>query len=143
MARFNRERFEDLVSAGWDLVIIDEAHRLGGSSEQVARFRLGEALASPYLLLLSATPHQGKTDAFRRLVGFLDADALPDEASVTRENIAPYVIRTEQRRAIDADGQPLFKPRLTRIVPDKRNAVHQGRRRVRWTLLSLVHRPVE
>lgn len=119
VVRFNRERFEDLVSAGWDLVIIDEAHRLGGSSEQVARFRLGEALAlaSPYLLLLSATPHQGKTDAFRRLVGFLDADALPDEASVTRENIAPYVIRTEKRRAIDADGQPLFKPRMTQIVP--------------------------
>ena len=33
----NRERFEDLVSAGWDLIIIDEAHRLGGSTDQVAR----------------------------------------------------------------------------------------------------------
>jgi len=79
VARYNRERFEDLVSAGWDLVIVDEAHRLGGSTEQVARYRLGEALAqsAPYLLLLSATPHQGKTDAFRRLVAFLDADALP------------------------------------------------------------------
>jgi hypothetical protein len=39
VARYNRERFEDLVSAGWDLVIIDEAHRLGGSSDQVARYR--------------------------------------------------------------------------------------------------------
>src|SRR5258705_7886486 len=66
LARYNRERFEDLVSAGWDLIIIDEAHRLGGSTEQVARFRLGEGLAqaAPYLLLLSATPHQGKSDAF-------------------------------------------------------------------------------
>lgn len=118
VARFNRERFEDLVSAGWDLIIIDEAHRLGGSTDQVARYRLGEALAqaAPYLLLLSATPHQGKTDAFRRLVGFLDADALPDDESVRRENIAPYVIRTEKRRAIDADGNPLFKPRLTQIA---------------------------
>ena len=34
---YNRERFEDLVSAAWDLVIIDEAHRMGGSTEQVAR----------------------------------------------------------------------------------------------------------
>ena len=118
VARYNRERFEDLVSAGWDLVIIDEAHRLGGSSELVARYRLGEALgqASPYLLLLSATPHQGKTDAFRRLVSFLDADALPDDESVTRENVAPYVIRTEKNRAIDADGRPLFLPRFTQIV---------------------------
>jgi hypothetical protein len=50
LARYNRERFEDLVSAGWDLIIIDEAHRLGGSNEQVARFRLGEGLAqaAPY-----------------------------------------------------------------------------------------------
>lgn len=118
VARYNRERFEDIVSAGWDLVIVDEAHRLGGSSEQVARYRLGEALAqaSPYLLLLSATPHQGKTDAFRRLVSFLDADALPDDESVTRENVAPYVIRTEKRRAIDADGNPLFRPRYTQLV---------------------------
>jgi len=119
VARYNRERFEDLVSAGWDLIIVDEAHRLGGSTEQVARFKLGEGLseAAPYLLLLTATPHQGKTDAFRRLVNFLDADALPDDGSVRRENVAPYVIRTEKRRAIDASGNPLFKPRVTRIHP--------------------------
>jgi len=119
VARYNRERFEDLVSAGWDLIIVDEAHRLGGSTEQVARFKLGEGLseAAPYLLLLTATPHQGKTDAFRRLVNFLDADALPDDGSVRRENVAPYVIRTEKRRAIDASGNPLFKPRVTKIHP--------------------------
>lgn len=130
VARFNRERFEDIVSAGWDLVIIDEAHRLGGSSEEVARYRLGEGLAqaSPYLLLLSATPHQGKTDAFRRLVAFLDADALPDDASVTRENVAPYVIRTEKRRAIDAEGKPLFKPRYTQLVSVAWDASRQEQR---------------
>lgn len=38
VAEYNRERFEDLVSAGWDLVIVDEAHRLGGSTDQVARY---------------------------------------------------------------------------------------------------------
>ncbi|HYT37703.1 MAG TPA: SNF2-related protein, partial [Ktedonobacteraceae bacterium] len=36
VAEYNRERFEDLVAAGWDLVIVDEAHRLAGSTEQVA-----------------------------------------------------------------------------------------------------------
>ncbi len=119
LARYNRERFQDLVSAGWDLIIIDEAHRLGGSSEQVARYQLGEALAqaSPYLLLLSATPHQGKTDAFRRLIAFLDPEAFPDEDSVSQERVAPYVIRTEKRRAIDEEGNPLFKPRRTQLVP--------------------------
>ena len=116
---YNRERFEDLLSAGWDLVIIDEAHRLGGSSEQVARYKLGEALGqvSPYLLLLSATPHQGKTDAFRRLMAFLDPEAFVDETSVRQKNVEPFVIRTEKRHAITAQGTPLFKPRRTQLIP--------------------------
>ena len=62
LARYNRERFEDLLAAGWDLIIIDEAHRLAGSTEQIARFKLADGLsqASPYLLLLSATPPPGQ-----------------------------------------------------------------------------------
>ncbi|RQZ49994.1 DEAD/DEAH box helicase [Burkholderia sp. Bp9099] len=114
---YNRERFEELVSGAWDLVIIDEAHRMGGSTEQVARYKLGAALAeaSPYLLLLSATPHQGKTDQFMRLMQLLDRNAFPDESSVSRERVQPFVIRTEKRAAVNAEGQPLFRPRLTRL----------------------------
>lgn len=114
---YNRERFEELVSGAWDLVIIDEAHRMGGSTEQVARYKLGAALAeaSPYLLLLSATPHQGKTDQFMRLMQLLDREAFPHEGSVSRERVQPFVIRTEKRAAVNADGQPLFRPRLTRL----------------------------
>ena len=116
---YNRDRFESLLVAGWDLVIVDEAHRLGGSTDQIARFRLGQGLAAatPYLLLLSATPHQGKSDAFRRILTLLDEDAFPDDASLSRARVHPYVIRTEKRQAIDADGKPLFRPRLTRLVP--------------------------
>ncbi len=119
VSEHNRERFEDLISAGWDLVIVDEAHRLGGSTDQVARFKLGQGLAeaAPYFLMLSATPHQGKTDAFHRLVSLIDAQEFPDIGSVTRERVQPHVIRTEKRRAIDADGKPLFKPRRTQLGP--------------------------
>jgi SNF2 family DNA or RNA helicase len=119
LEEYNRERFEDLISAGWDLVIIDEAHRLGGSTDQVARFKLGQGLseAAPYFLLLSATPHQGKTDAFHRLMSLIDPREFPDIASVSRERVELYVIRTEKRRAIDADGKPLFKPRRTQLIP--------------------------
>lgn len=116
--QYNRERFLDLISAGWDLIVIDEAHRLGGSSEQVARYKLGEGLAqaAPYLLLLSATPHQGKTDAFRRLMALLDEQAFVGEDSIQRDQVSQYVIRTEKRAAITSDGQPLFKPRFTQLV---------------------------
>ena len=125
---YNRDRFEDLLSAGWDLVIVDEAHRLGGSTDQVARFKLGQGLseAAPYLLLLSATPHQGKTDAFYRLVSLLDSQAFPDTNSITRERIQPYVIRTEKRNAIDAEGNPLFKPRRTQLAPVSWEARHNN-----------------
>lgn len=119
LAQYNKDRYEDLISAGWDLIIVDEAHRLGGSTDQVARYRLGRGLAeaAPYLLLLSATPHQGKTDAFHRLVSLVDEEAFPDVGSVCRERVEPYVIRTEKRQAVDADGKPLFKPRTTKLVP--------------------------
>lgn len=117
LSAYNRERFEDLISASWDLVIIDEAHRMGGSTDQVARYKLGAALAeaAPYLLLLSATPHQGKTDQFHRLMQLLDRDSFPDESSVSSERVRPFVVRTEKRVAIDAEGKPLFKPRMTRL----------------------------
>jgi hypothetical protein len=88
---YNRQRFDDLISAGWDLIVVDEAHRLGGSTDQVARYQLGLGLAeaAPYLLLLSATPHQGKTDAFRRLMSLLDAEAFPDDDSIQRSGSGP------------------------------------------------------
>lgn len=116
--QYNKQRFDDLISAGWDLIIVDESHRLQGSTETVARFKLGQGLAdaAPYFLLLSATPHQGKSDGFQRLMSLLDRDVFPDEASVTQERVKPYVIRTEKRQAIDAEGKPLFRPRQTQLV---------------------------
>jgi superfamily II DNA or RNA helicase len=127
---YNQRRFEDLVTADWDLVIIDEAHRLGGSTDQVARYKLGAALAdaSPNLLLLSATPHSGKTDQFLRLMQLLDRDAFPNEASIERERVAQYVVRTEKRSAIDNEGKPLFRPRQTRLEPVRWEARHEAQR---------------
>ena len=121
ISAYNADRYEDLVTADWDLVIVDEAHRLGGSSEQVARHKLGRGLAeaAPYMLLLSATPHQGKRDAFYRLMSLLDSETFLDEESITKERVAEYTIRTEKRKAIDGDGNPLFKPRVTQMLPIK------------------------
>ncbi|KAA2211341.1 helicase [Pseudoroseomonas oryzae] len=132
LSTYNRERFENLISASWDLVIIDEAHRMGGSTDQVARYKLGAALAeaAPYLLLLSATPHQGKTDQFHRLMQLLDRDSFPDESSVTRDRVRPFVIRTEKRAAIDGEGRPLFKPRMTRLHPVAWQGRHAAQRRL-------------
>ncbi len=132
VGEYNRSRYEELISAGWDLVIVDEAHRLGGSTDQVARYKLGQGLAeaAPYVLLLSATPHQGKSDAFHRLMTVLDKDAFPDLESVSRERVMPYVIRTEKRRAVDTDNKPLFKPRRTQMIAVSWELRHQLQQRL-------------
>src|SRR5947209_4779251 len=124
---YNQERLGDLIDAGWDLIICDEAHRLGGSTEQVARYRLGKALAdaAPYLLLLSATPHQGKTNAFHRLMALLDREEFIAPTAVRKEKVAPFVIRTEKRRAITEKGDPLFMPRLTKLMPVRWQEKHK------------------
>jgi len=116
---YNQERLHSLSEANWDLVIIDEAHRVAGSADTVARHAMARTLAdsTPHLLLLSATPHQGKTGAFHRLMSLLDNEAFPHESAVSKERVAPYVIRTEKRNALDHHGNALFKPRLTRLVP--------------------------
>jgi superfamily II DNA or RNA helicase len=127
LERHNQERIGDLIAAGWDLIVVDEAHRLGGSSDTVARYKLGKALAdaAPYLLLLSATPHQGKTESFHRLVALLDQDAFPDIGSIKKEKVAPFVIRTEKRNAINDRGEPLFLPRTTRLISVEWEDKHQ------------------
>ncbi|WP_277257878.1 DEAD/DEAH box helicase [Merdimonas faecis] len=115
---YNQERIYSIINSGWDLIIIDEAHRVAGSTGEVARYKLGYLLsqASPYLLLLSATPHNGKTEPFLRLVRLLDAEAFPNARSIVKEQVAPYLIRTEKREAIDNSGNKLFKNRITHLV---------------------------
>src|ERR1035437_429388 len=129
---YNQERLGDLIDAGWDLIICDEAHRLGGATEQVARYRLGKALAesAPYLLLLSATPHQGKTASFQRLMALVDPDEFNTAGAIRREKVVPLVIRTEKRRAINERGDPLFLPRLTKLMQVRWEEKHELQRQL-------------
>ena len=118
VAKYNEERIYSIINSGWDLIVIDEAHRVAGSTGEVARYKLGNLLAqaSPYLLLLSATPHNGKTEPFLRLVRLLDEEAFPNARSIVKEQVAPYLVRTEKREAIDNNGNKLFKNRITHLV---------------------------
>lgn len=123
---YNEERIYSVINSGWDLVVIDEAHRVAGSSGEVARHKLGGLLASasPYLLLLTATPHNGKTEPFLRLVRLVDEQAFPNFRAVVKEQVAPYLIRTEKREAIDNEGNKLFKNRFTKSVELNWDARH-------------------
>ena len=132
IAQYNEERIYSIINSGWDLVVIDEAHRVAGSSGEVARHKLGNLLAaaSPYLLLLTATPHNGKTEPFLRLIRLVDEKAFPNINAIVKEQVAPYVIRTEKREAIDNNGNKLFKNRTTRAIELHWDERHSMQRRL-------------
>ena len=125
---YNKYRIESVINADFDLLIIDECHKVGGSDENVGRFQMAKELCSaiPNVLLLSATPHRGKSDHFRRIMKLLNDDAFSGEAKPTLEELEPYVLRTEKRQAIDYSGKPLFNKRRTeKLVAQYDNSKHK------------------
>ncbi|MCB1640629.1 MAG: RNA polymerase-associated protein RapA [Xanthomonadales bacterium] len=82
------KRSDQLLAAGWDLVIVDEAHHLAWTEEEASpEYQLVErlALTTPSLVLLTATPEQlGRSGHFARL-RLLDPDRYSDLAHYSRE----------------------------------------------------------
>ena len=122
---YNRYRIESVINADFDLIIIDECHKVGGGDENVARFQMAKELcaAIPNVLLLSATPHRGKSDHFRRIMKLLNEDAFSGTEAPALEELEPYVVRTEKRLAIDYNGKPLFNKRHTERLLAEYNPV--------------------
>jgi superfamily II DNA or RNA helicase len=84
----------------WDLVIIDEAHRMSWSppARKTARYALGELLrdTSDHMLMLTATPHKGDPVNFSLFLQLLDADAYADVRSIREamdRRCAPFYLR--------------------------------------------------
>ncbi|WP_048910720.1 DEAD/DEAH box helicase [Streptomyces sp. NRRL WC-3744] len=113
---YNAARVRGVAAAGWDLVVIDEAHHVAGSSVEVARHQVALSLSasSENLLLLSATPHSGKSEAFRRFLGLLD-ERFRHGRDINASTVADVVARSDKRTAVDHVGRPLFHPRTTRL----------------------------
>jgi len=112
---YNKYRMQAVLEADFDLVIMDEAHKMGGATSTVSRYILAQELCNsvPNVLLLTATPHRGKSDHFRRILQLLDPDAFAGEGLPDIEELEPYVIRTEKRFAVDYEGKKLFNERRT------------------------------
>ena len=89
--RTTRNASATSIDAGWDLIICDEAHRLGGSTEQVARYRLGKALAeaAPYLAAALGHAAPGQDRSFQRIMALLDRDEFIAAGSIRREKVVP------------------------------------------------------
>jgi len=117
----NREVFDRMISAGWDMVIMDEAHKLSKDEDgtETARYKIGESLskAIPVFLLLTATPHQGKPHKFLHLLSLVDPFSFTRIEDLQPERVSEIVWRTRKRAALDAQKHPLFKQRVTDIFP--------------------------
>lgn len=113
----------------WDLVIVDEAHRLSAADEshKSLRYKLGELLrdSSDHLLLLTATPHKGDPLNFSLFLQLLDADCYADVKSI-REAMdrrrAPFYLRRTKEAMVyfperRADGSWTARPIFTRRIP--------------------------
>lgn len=130
----------------WDLVVVDEAHKLsayeyGTKLDESERYKAIKSLVrkTDHLIFLTATPHRGRKDTFRRLLLLLDEDLFQKDEHVSdrvREQVAPYgdsvedfegekpisrarnrfFLRRLKEEMVDWDNQPLFKARYTKTV---------------------------
>ncbi|MBI4706265.1 MAG: DUF3883 domain-containing protein [Deltaproteobacteria bacterium] len=91
---------ESLLRSRWDLVIVDEAHKMSPTfaSKATLAFEVGQALAdrTDHFLLMTATPHKGDPEHFRRFLTLLDRDVYADVESLweaMRRKSAPFYLR--------------------------------------------------
>ena len=119
MAR-NEELQEKLLSTSWDLVIFDEAHKLaahffGSKLEKTGRFVLAEKLGARtrHLLLMSATPHNGKEEDFQLFLSLLDSDRFYGKFrdGVHKVDASDLMRRMVKEEMLRFDGTHLFPER--------------------------------
>jgi len=115
-----------LAEAHWDLVIVDEAHKMaayryGEKTKKTERYKVGELLShhTSYLLFLTATPHRGDPENFRLFLDLLEPGMFADtellaESIENRDN--PLFLRRLKEDLKDLDGRPLFPPRYVHTL---------------------------
>lgn len=113
----------------WDLVVVDEAHRMSWSppARKTARYALGELLrdSADHVLLLTATPHKGDPQNFTLFLQLLDPDAYADvrsiRAAMERQHAPFYLRRTKEAMVYfperQTDGQWIARPVFTKRIP--------------------------
>ena len=115
MAFLRRDEFQaELDEAFWDVVVVDEAHKAakrGESPSQTSKMVDRVADNSDSLLLLSATPHDGKGEAFRSLVEYIDPFLVAEDQDLSKEAVDRIMIRRGKQTIYDDDGERIFPNR--------------------------------
>ena len=117
----NPDLQDKLKQTSWDLVVFDGAHKLsahyyGREIKETDRFRLGKLLGSQtrHLLLMTATPHNGKEEDFQLFLSLLDSDRFYGKF---RDGAHKVDVTDLMRRMVKED---LLKFDGTRLFPERR-----------------------
>jgi SNF2 family DNA or RNA helicase len=116
---------EKLRLSHWDLIVVDEAHKLsasyfGNKVNKTKRFLLGELLGSitRHFLLMTATPHNGKEEDFQLFMSLLDSDRFYGKFrdGAHKVDVTDLMRRMVKEDLLKFDGSPLFPERRARTA---------------------------
>jgi superfamily II DNA or RNA helicase len=111
------------IEAGWDLVVFDEAHKLAAHADgekisRTGRFRFAERIGAKtrHLLLMTATPHNGKEGDFQLFLSLLDSDRFYGRfrnaaRGAHTAGASDLFRRLTKEKLVRFDGTPLFPER--------------------------------
>ncbi|MDX2100844.1 MAG: DEAD/DEAH box helicase, partial [Leptolyngbyaceae cyanobacterium bins.59] len=114
-----------LAQTDWDLVICDEAHKMsasffGGEVKETKRYKLGKLLGdiTRHLLLMTATPHNGKEEDFQLFMALLDSDRFEGRfrGGTNTTDTSDLMRRLVKEDLLKFDGKPLFPERKAYTV---------------------------
>lgn len=119
---------ELILEAQFDLVIIDEAHKMAAYSygkvkkktTKTKLYQLGERLLvkTEHCLLLTATPHKGDAENFRLLMKLVEPDLFNhvSASESLRDKTNPFIIRRLKESMVNFDSTPIFPKRTTKTI---------------------------
>jgi len=120
---------ESLLRSHWDLVIVDEAHKMSAYSldHKTLAYQLGEALSdlTDHYLLMTATPHKGDKENFSLFLRLLDKDVYADIKSLNEaldRKEAPFYLRRVKEALVTfpdpetGTAKSLFTRRLVKTI---------------------------
>src|SRR3989454_2153091 len=121
----NEDAQDKLCLASWDLVVFDEAHKLsahffGKEMKRTKRFNFAEKIGrhTRHLLLMTATPHNGKEEDFQLFLSLLDSDRFYGRFrdGVHKVDTSDLMRRMVKEELVKFDGTPLFPERKAYTV---------------------------
>lgn len=122
----NEDLQQKLAQIDWDLVVVDEAHKMsasyfGSEVKFTKRHRLGQLLSAHtrQLLLLTATPHNGKEEDYQLFLSLLDGDRFEGRFrdGVHVQDTSDLMRRMVKEGLVTMEGKPLFPERFAYTLP--------------------------